>query len=105
MYFAAAGKFHQGWYNAFDESKLRFDPELMDKKLITTVSYEQIDTEVLDDWLLISDHPCAEIKTGLILYENDEQQLMLWKKLGSKSRIIWNIWLCCDVVVTNRYSQ
>lgn len=73
MYFAAIGWNHQMWHCAFDKANLRFSPDLVEEKTITTISCRDLEYESIEEWVLISSHPCVDITHGVILYENDDQ--------------------------------
>lgn len=73
MYFAAIGRNHQMWHCAFDEANLRFSPDLVEEKAITTISCRDLEYESIEEWILISSHPLVDIAHGVILYEKDNQ--------------------------------
>ena len=72
-FFAAVGKHHLQWHLAFDEANLRHSPDLEDEKAITTVSHETLDLDSVEEWVLTSEHPLADIDQGILLYENKSQ--------------------------------
>ena len=72
-FFAAVGKHHLQWHLAFDEANLRHSPDLEEDKTITTISREALELDSVEEWVLTSEHPLADIDQGILLYENKSQ--------------------------------
>ena len=71
--FAAVGKHHQLWHNAFDDADLRASWEMMDESVTLTISEERLNYDSIEEWFLMSMQSQIPLEHGVILYEREAQ--------------------------------